>query len=72
MNSEMNLKMDNITVPTGKFTIRQLPKPPNWKFYFGDSVTNNIQWNVYIDNPPNRFQRWLCYKAFRLTWEEIK
>jgi hypothetical protein len=65
--------MDNKFNFTGISSTRiETPPPPNWRFYFGDSVKDNIQWNIRIDNPPNRFQRWLCYKAFRLTWEEIK
>lgn len=62
-------KIQPMSINTHRF---ELPPEPNWRFYFGDNIKNNIHYNVYLDNPPNRFQRWLCYKAFRLTWEKIK
>ncbi len=62
-------KIQPMSIKSHRF---ELPPEPNWRFYFGDNIKNNIHYNVYLDNPPNRFQRWLCYKAFRLTWEQIK
>ena len=74
MDKENDVVVDLSKIqPTGINTHKfELPPEPNWRFYFGDSTTNNIHYNVYLENPPNRFQRWLCYKAFRLTWEQIK
>ena len=62
-------KIQSMGIKSHRF---ELPPEPNWKFYFGDSIKNNIHFNVYLENPPNRFQRWLWYKGFRLTWEKIK
>ena len=74
MNEDDHITIDWSKVDfTGINTHKYEPPPePNWRFYFGDNIKNNIHYNVYLDNPPNRFQRWLCYKAFRLTWEKIK
>jgi len=62
-------KVELTSVNTYKF---EPPPAPNWRFYVGDNVKNNIHCNVYLEDPPNRFQRWLWYKGFRLTWEKIK
>ena len=62
-------KVELTSVNTHKF---ESPPEPNWRFYVGDNIKNNIRYNVYLENPPNRLQRWLWYKAFRLTWEQIK
>jgi len=77
MDKENDVVVDLAKIqPTGINTQKsykyETPPEPNWRFYFGDSIKNNIHYNVYLENPPNRFQRWLCYKAFRLTWEQIK
>ena len=52
-----------------ELAIKQSP-PGNLKIYFGKDSNSWIQF--YTKNPPNRFQRWLFYKCFRITLELLK
>ena len=75
MDKDVNVTIDlseKEFTSVNKFYQFEPPPEPNWKFYFSDNIKNNIHYYVYLENPPNRFQRWLCYKVFRLTWEKIK
>ena len=73
MKINENLEYD-ITSPLRSYqytetTIKQSPTA-NLKMYFGNDSKSCIQF--YTKNPPNRFQRWLCYKCFRITLELLK
>ena len=43
-------------------------QPPNWSVTFGDQV-NTLVFNLYVDRPPNRFQRWMLRKFFSMYWK---
>jgi len=68
MKINENLEYD-ITSPLRSYQFTESPTP-NLKIYFGKDSNFSIQF--YTKNPPNRFQRWLCYKCFRITLELLK
>jgi hypothetical protein len=73
MKINENLEYDSpSTFQSYQFTESAIKQPPtaNLKIYFGKDSNSWIQF--YTKNPPNRFQRWLCYKCFRITLELLK
>jgi hypothetical protein len=57
-----------LTTPLGGIQL-QIPPPANWRIMFGSDTTFTLQ--VYIPNPPNRFQRWMMKKVLGITWKKI-
>ena len=47
-----------------------LPKA-NWRYRYGSGDTTFFV-ELYIEKPPNRFQRWVARWALGITWERIK
>lgn len=68
---DMNEKMDwsKLTLPAPSLNFYSPPQP-NWKLYFGETTSTYFQ--LYIKNPPNRFQRWMIKKIFGITWKPVK
>lgn len=47
------------------------PPQPNWRFYFGGKQERNAYFQFYLENPPNRFQRWMMGKVLGIYWEKV-
>jgi hypothetical protein len=57
--------------PEYKFYL-YLPPKANWQISFGkipSSYATYIQ--IYIEKPPNRFQRWMIKKVLGIHWTPI-
>lgn len=66
MNEEID--WSKLTLPATEVKIG-FPRKANWRFYFGD--TEDVYFQFFIKNPPNRLQRWLFRKVFGIKWEPV-
>lgn len=46
------------------------PPQPNWKLSFGLGATTYFY--IYVEKPPNRFQRWMIKKVFNIHWTPVE
>ena len=69
--TDENFSLDQLYLKptTVEYTFHSPPKA-NYKVMFGDNNNTFIQ--MYLKNPPNRFQRWLTYKVFGVKIEKIE
>jgi len=48
------------------------PKIPNWQVKIGDNPEDQtIVFNLYLEKPLNRFQRWMCKKCLGMHWRKL-
>lgn len=50
------------------YSLFQPPKP-NWKISVG--VNSNTSICIYVEKPPNSFQRWMMKKVLGIYWSKI-
>jgi hypothetical protein len=46
------------------------PPKPNWQISFGGATNTRIA--IYVENPPNKFQRWMIKKVLGIYWSKIE
>jgi hypothetical protein len=45
------------------------PPKANWQITFG--LTTNTYIQIYVEKPPNKFQRWMMQKVLGIYWKKI-
>jgi hypothetical protein len=56
----------------GKLTFKAPPKA-NWQISFGKIPTPYSTYIcIYIEDPPNRFQRWMIKKVLGIHWTRVE
>lgn len=69
--NQPNIDWRDLSKPYGGVLGMSQPPQANWRFYFGGKQECNAYFQFYLENPPNRFQRWMMSKVLGIYWEKV-